>query len=136
MIAIPGRTPPKRDEPQQSATVIIASSDGKLAQGNWGCSVLGWLVAVIIIVVAGAIVWSSSLITSTTRTISSVIENQSSDSPQLENIPEFNGFTLPNIEQAFVAAPRLATAPIQLTGNESAATQMVVTAYQGMARFS
>ena len=101
----------------------------QLDAGNAGCGVLGWLVIVIFILVAGAVAWSSNFITSATRTISSVIENQSSNSPEIDSIPEFN-FTLPTIEEALAPAPRLAAAPILLNGNENAATQMVVTAYE------
>lgn len=126
LITIPGRTitsskatarPPQRPTP-----TIVVSSDGKLGKSGWGCA--SWMTTLIVLAVVGIGIWSTGFITSATRVVNKVVQDDR------ENPPEDNSLSFAYVQQALGPKPRLVTAPYILHGDDTAATQMVAGAYQ------
>jgi outer membrane protein assembly factor BamB len=128
LITIPGRAqaaPAVFTAPvQRSKPTIVASSDGRLVKGGWGCGV--WMVVILIVAVVGFSLWSTTFITSATRTVSNLV----SDGTQNDPSSDAPAFTLSTFDQALAPKPRLMTAPMMLRGDDHATTQIVTAAYQ------
>lgn len=137
LIAIPGRINAEAERPPVATSVvtttITATSDGSLTASNSGCSGIGWAIIIIAIVFGVFASTSTSIVTSMIAIFNDSI--QSSNSNQvLGDPPEPNNnakaLTLPNLQRVVVPPPRLMGKPLILHGDENAATQMVIMAYE------
>lgn len=126
LMAIPGRghTPPERPRP----TVVVAPATNT---GGAGCGVVGWSVLILIFVVGLIGISSTTLFTSAKRVFNSMQNNTGQNNAPGE-FGEVRPASLPAVGFPIALGPklRLVTAPILLGGNDNAAAQMVVAAYQ------
>jgi outer membrane protein assembly factor BamB len=125
LINIPGRTPAAPPagtrSPQRPAPAIVVTSNGKLGKSSWGCA--SWMTTILVLAVVGIGIWSTGFISST-RVVKEVTESDPT------NQSGYNPLSFANVQQALTVKPRLVTAPYILHGDDTAATQMVVGAYQ------
>jgi hypothetical protein len=125
LLAIPGRSPKRDTTKQEAVATVIIRSDEQAVKGSRGCGVAMWA-AVILVIVLGAIGgWSFNMFNTATSVVSEVVQNDSTS-----DLPGLKGFSLPTVELPLRPKPRLASAPLLLTGNDRSATQLVVAAYQ------
>lgn len=140
LIAIPGRVNAEAtrrpDVTPVVTTTITATSDGSVTASKSGCSGIGWSIIVICIIFGVFASTSTSIVTSLIAIYNNAIPNTSSQLPGSSSEPNNTtpskspAITLPNLQQMIVSPPRLSGQPILLNGNESAATQMVIMAYE------
>lgn len=136
LIAIPGRINAEATRPPVITTTITATSDGSVTTSNSGCSGIGWSIIVICIIFGVFASTSTSIVTSLLAIFNDSFQNSSNQIPDNSSEPNHNSsnkspsLTLPNLQQVLTPPPRLTDKPILLRGDDNAATQMVILAYE------
>lgn len=138
LIAIPGRISAEGARPPvvtqvATKTTITATSDGSVTASNSGCSGIGWAIIVIAIIFGVFASTSTSIVTSMLAIFNDSIQNNSSNQvPGSPTEPNNNAqaLTLPNLQRMVIPPPRLIGKPLLLRGDENAATQLVIMAYE------